>query len=661
MTRARLATMVATLAAEVALWRVGALDSTTLAVFTLLLVGGGLLFGARELGRSAAWAWAAVCVGAMAACLAVELAGDPLGPERSTDLLLAATALSGMVLADTPRWGRARRARSGLAFSLGQLGLALGAPGGSGDQLVAPLVAWAIAVAVVLVVARQSATPGAVAPATVDPASTAAATARTRRDGFILAAVALVAVLVVLPWLSSRGVGRLGADRADRFRGPDGGRGQAGSGALVYDQQLDTASRQKPGDGVVLRVRAGAGDFWRAQSFDLWDGRTWQASGARGPADPEDAPVEEFPQEFRVEAWTDLVVGAYRPVSASLPDGVRPVRGDDGALRARPGLAPGDRYNIDSLRPVVTAELLRAHDPLTIAVPADAADLTPFLELPAYVPARVTDLAATVTAGAPTAYDKIAALEAWMGENVVYTLDIPPLPEGADAVEQFLFVDRRGFCNQIASSLTVMARSLDIPARVVTGYVPGDRDRVTGEWVVRASDAHAWVEVWFPGLGWQGFDPTASVPLSGEDQPAPLDWRLVVLGGALAAAVVVGAVVLVRRRLQTQASPWPQRMAGRLASEGGRRGRPRRPDETLDEYVEALVAGPLPDAHLRQVAGAVTAAAFSGRPVPADVEAGAQATLDAVLADHPAPSRRPFAGSRSGAAADPGGGVGHQG
>ncbi|MFP5488836.1 MAG: transglutaminase-like domain-containing protein, partial [Acidimicrobiia bacterium] len=94
-----------------------------------------------------------------------------------------------------------------------------------------------------------------------------------------------------------------------------------------------------------------------------------------------------------------------------------------------------------------------------------------------------------------------------------------PLPDpGEDAVHDFLFDTRLGFCEQIASALTVMLRTQGVPARLATGYLPGTRDRVAGVFEVRASDAHAWVEVWFPESGWQAFDPTASVPLSADGQ-----------------------------------------------------------------------------------------------------------------------------------------------
>jgi hypothetical protein len=89
-----------------------------------------------------------------------------------------------------------------------------------------------------------------------------------------------------------------------------------------------------------------------------------------------------------------------------------------------------------------------------------------------------------------------------------YDLSIAPQREEMDAVEFFLFEQRRGYCEQFASSLAVMARSLGIPARVATGYAPGEYNPFTGLHEVRASDAHAWVEVYFPGHGWSAFDPT---------------------------------------------------------------------------------------------------------------------------------------------------------
>src|SRR5262249_22266762 len=161
---------------------------------------------------------------------------------------------------------------------------------------------------------------------------------------------------------------------------------------------------------------------------------------------------------------------------------------------------------------------------------------------------RVRLLAAKVTRNAHTSYDKVRALEAWMGAHLKYSLNAPLPRPGADVVDDFLFHSREGWCQQISSSLVVMLRVLGIPAREATGFVPGEESRLTDEWVVRAKDAHAWAEVYFPGVGWQAFDPTAHVALAGDAKGSESLWGwighhllglgLLVLLIALAFAVV---------------------------------------------------------------------------------------------------------------------------
>ena len=79
---------------------------------------------------------------------------------------------------------------------------------------------------------------------------------------------------------------------------------------------------------------------------------------------------------------------------------------------------------------------------------------------------------------------------------------------GADAVDQYLFVDHKGFCEQIGTALVVMLRELGVPARLAVGYTPGERNPFTGLYEVKASDAHAWPELYFEGYGWLRFEPT---------------------------------------------------------------------------------------------------------------------------------------------------------
>ncbi|MFQ5927089.1 MAG: DUF3488 and DUF4129 domain-containing transglutaminase family protein [Terriglobia bacterium] len=129
-----------------------------------------------------------------------------------------------------------------------------------------------------------------------------------------------------------------------------------------------------------------------------------------------------------------------------------------------------------------------------------------YLQLPPLDP-RVPQLAESVADRFESIYDKAAALEAYLRTQFGYTLDLPPvLPD--DPVASFLFDTRRGHCEYFAASMTVMARSLGIPARLVNGFLTGDYNDVGENYIVRASDAHTWVEIFFPGVGWVEFDPT---------------------------------------------------------------------------------------------------------------------------------------------------------
>src|SRR5207253_6866831 len=96
-----------------------------------------------------------------------------------------------------------------------------------------------------------------------------------------------------------------------------------------------------------------------------------------------------------------------------------------------------------------------------------------------------------------------------------YTLNLTGKP-GRDPLAHFLFEARAGHCEYFASAMAIMLRTLGIPSREVNGFLPGEYNDLAGDYIVRASDAHSWVEVYFPGDGWQVFDPTPSNLESGK-------------------------------------------------------------------------------------------------------------------------------------------------
>ena len=129
-----------------------------------------------------------------------------------------------------------------------------------------------------------------------------------------------------------------------------------------------------------------------------------------------------------------------------------------------------------------------------------------YLQLPELDP-RIKELAQQITSKAPTEYDKAAAIELYLKTHFQYTLNLNGT-QTDDPLAYFLFTRRAGHCEFFAAAMTVMLRSIGIPARYVGGFLPGEYNDVGGDWIVRASDAHTWVEVFFPGYGWITFDPT---------------------------------------------------------------------------------------------------------------------------------------------------------
>jgi transglutaminase-like putative cysteine protease len=133
-----------------------------------------------------------------------------------------------------------------------------------------------------------------------------------------------------------------------------------------------------------------------------------------------------------------------------------------------------------------------------------------YLQLPTLDP-RIRELAGELAAGKAGDLERARSVERHLREAYSYTLQLPDR-EAADPLAYFLFTRRKGHCEYFASAMTVMLRSLGIPARLATGFQSGVYNSLTDLWVIRASDAHTWVEAWIPGHGWTTFDPTPPDP-----------------------------------------------------------------------------------------------------------------------------------------------------
>jgi transglutaminase-like putative cysteine protease len=295
-------------------------------------------------------------------------------------------------------------------------------------------------------------------------------------------------------------------------------------GALGYpgfSDAMDLRARGQLSDQVVFRVRADQPELWRAEAFDRYDGSVWTSTSKQldslviDPTGAADIPVSPLPpsltdevvQTFYIaQPQPNVLFAAARANMVYFPSGgLRVDR--DGSIRSPILLDEGMVYSVVSQVPRIPAAVLA-----TVPLPPITQHLESYLELPADLLQRDRDLAAKIVAGSTGEEQAVERVQAWLRANTRYDLTVPREPPGVDAVDHFLFDTRRGFCEHIASAMAVLLRAEGIPTRIVTGYGPGDRNPLTGYWEVRQSDAHAWVEVYYPNAGWLPYDPTFGVP-----------------------------------------------------------------------------------------------------------------------------------------------------
>ncbi|MGH9225554.1 MAG: transglutaminase-like domain-containing protein, partial [Acidimicrobiales bacterium] len=421
---------------------------------------------------------------------------------------------------------------------------------------------------------------------------------------------------------------------------------------LIPIDQLDAGGTGTGrGDELMFRVTAAHSALWRTMTFDSYDGRTWARSGDTvaptgnpgvgaatvppGIGDATSSGGTGLRQHIEIEtAFAAALPAALRPDTIRSPF-VTPL--SDGTVQGL--VLRGQSYDLTSRVPPSGAGALRPRDVRTATVPFDVRAL--YLPFPG-LPSRVTTLAGEITAGAATQYDQVVAVVDWMRANTVVRPGTRALPTDADPVDQYLFVDRAGSSQQAATATAMLLRVLGIPARLAVGYLPGDHDPFSGDFVVRARHAHAWVEVWFPEVGWVGLDPAGRFLGPEPARDSLLDrlkrlWWVLVVAVMLVLAYVAWRLLARRRRLR--ARPWATQTYERLTRAGSRHGRPRWPSETPAEYCDVL-ADNVADRRLVEVGQLLTTAAWSTREPAADIRAWADEVVAATERCAPAPRGR---------------------
>ena len=274
---------------------------------------------------------------------------------------------------------------------------------------------------------------------------------------------------------------------------------------------------------------------WRGVALDNFDGRAWSNSFAQTQVRPAGdgsyrlAPLVDplaasvvasrsiryrvlmeplGTNVFFLAEWPRSLTGTFRQVSTDAGGAVYDLDADH----------PINRYEAESQLPDIDTDELR------LAANTAPGEMDRYLKLPP-LDARIAKLAEDITAQAPSNYEKAVAMERYLSTHFSYTLELPSSVP-ADPLAHFLFERKRGHCEYFASSMAVMLRSLRIPTRIVTGFRGGEYNDLTGQYVVRASDAHSWVEAYFPGSGWISFDPTPAGSLSGRPGWSRMDLYL---------------------------------------------------------------------------------------------------------------------------------------
>ena len=261
-------------------------------------------------------------------------------------------------------------------------------------------------------------------------------------------------------------------------------------------------------DNELFTVQSTSPAYWRITALDKFDGKIWSSVGTYKPANgglPNGvrtrAPANSLTQKYSISGLSSIwLPAAYRPTHL---DGIKHVRfdPDSSSLLTDADTSNGLAYSVESALPQLTPQELGTAPPV---LPQSIIDR--YLALPDGFPGSVARLANQVTASATTPYTKAKALQDYLRNNYRYDLNVPA-GHGDDALQRFLFVTKRGYCEQFAGAYAAMARAINLPSRVAVGFTTGQQ-AAPGVYRVLNRHAHAWPEVYLSGYDWIAFEPT---------------------------------------------------------------------------------------------------------------------------------------------------------
>jgi transglutaminase-like putative cysteine protease len=326
-----------------------------------------------------------------------------------------------------------------------------------------------------------------------------------------------------------------------------------------------------PRDGSeVMRIETDRPSYWKLRELSEFDGGVWRDTGEEPgrsdaaldlPEDYRDRPgwSDNFKVSLRRLRGTDVVTSG---TALAVTDASRNIRsaGEPGMYRSDTELQRGDSYTISSYYPRPTSDQLREAssggrgrqgEDLVITVPFRSGKqpprgiprapggtpvrgarirFAPFETNTAVLPRaeyptvnrsgdgaaalrkslyrRTWRLAKRLRGTASTPFEYIVAVDKYLHDGFSYDERPAPVPAGREPLDAFLIDTKSGYCQHFSGAMALLLRMGGVPARVVTGFSPGGFSKRKDAWVVRDTDAHSWVEVWFDSWGWVTFDPT---------------------------------------------------------------------------------------------------------------------------------------------------------
>ncbi|MFO8174545.1 MAG: transglutaminaseTgpA domain-containing protein [Longimicrobiales bacterium] len=243
---------------------------------------------------------------------------------------------------------------------------------------------------------------------------------------------------------------------------------------------------------------------WRGRSYDHFDGVRWSRSSGMPPSLAPTAWYEQWGEDvIRQEIY-----GA--PLDTRVLFALHPLRDVEPRSRIQPIFDnAGDFLYWGSASPVYTAWSIQGR-PSPEALRAARGGFVPardhYLQLPP-LSTTVQALGDSLLAPYQNRYDQVQALLSWFQREFSYTLELPATAREA-TLEHFLLDRRAGHCEYFSTAMAILLRTRGIPTREVNGFLGGEWSEIGSYLAVTQNQAHAWVEVWFPGLGWVPFDPT---------------------------------------------------------------------------------------------------------------------------------------------------------